>query len=86
MNFCRPELTPRQELQVISHELLDLREHIYELASLDTGLRGSPDFYSALNNLVEAYSSICHLRGRGCDIACIELERCWHASTPIMKG
>lgn len=83
LSFCRSDLTPRQELQSIAHELYDLRNHLWELVSLDTGLRGSSELYTAFSSICSASDSVSHLRGRASDCTCQSLADTWHADIPF---
>lgn len=88
LNYCHEELTPRQDLQWLSHECLDLRDHLWELVFIDSGLRGSNHLMDALSALNEASSSLSHLRVSASDMTCASLADSWHATLPIhnIKG
>lgn len=83
LNYCHGDLTPRQDLQWLSHEALDLRDHLWELVFIDSGLRGSRFLTDALAALNEASSLISHLRVSASDMTCSSLADSWHATLPI---
>jgi len=83
LNYCHEDLTPRQDLQWLSHEALDLRDHLWELVFIDSGLRGSRYLMDALTSLNEASASLSHLRTSASDINCATLAGSWHATLPI---
>ena len=83
LEFCNPDLIPRQELQGIAFELHNIRCHIDELVHIDTGLKGSLDLYDVLRSLVLAEKACYGMRGHASDCTCQALADNWHAERPI---
>lgn len=83
LEFCNPDLIPRQELQYIACELRNLRCHIDELVNIDTGLKGSLELYEIMRSLVVAEKSCYAMRCHASDCTCQALADNWHADRPI---
>lgn len=83
LNYCNEELTPRQDLQWLNHQVIDCRDHLWELCAIDCGLKGNKNLYTAFSALEDASTALATLRAVASDIRCVDLAACWHATTPF---
>ena len=86
MNFCRKDLSSRDECRVLTAQCENTRNHLLELALLDLGLTGNKHFFNAMAALIEASSEIAQLRACASPSFMGELEEHKHFPTRIETG
>lgn len=83
LEYCRPDLIPRQELQYLAFEVHNLYNHIDELVHIDTGLKHCVDLCKIMESLIIAEDSLYKLRSKASDCTCQALADNWHAESKI---
>ena len=62
--FCKPDITPRQELWGLMSEVNELKHTLFECCLYDTRLMLDAHYSAAVTALGEAVSHMAHLRGK----------------------
>lgn len=78
MNFCRENLSSRDECRVLTYTLENAHNHLLELALLDVPLMSNKHFYDAMQHIIAASSEVSNLRGAASPISMKDLEEHKH--------